>query len=210
MIMVWLLAGIAAVSIAFFIPPNSPELWPSLNAAAIPVVVYVVALAFYTLRSPITRRARTIAWIFICLVGGASYSSWTGLNETTHWQRDKLLQIHSVIVRGILAARAPSNLLRTLEVYHSQAPQKKETIAQVFQRLNERAGVGTNIYKPEFPTDSLSIIVQSLTENEVVLVGLHSYSKGRNPQFGNYGGRIGKVQEKYILTEKGIEYESEN
>jgi hypothetical protein len=210
MIVVWLLVGIVAVSVAFFIPPNSPELWPALNAAAIPVIVYILALAFYTLRSPITRKARIIAWVSILLVGGASYTSWTGMNKQSHWQHDKLLQIHAVIYRGVLQARVPENHLKTLEAYHSQGSRKKETLAQVFQRLNEGAAVGTNIYKPEMPNDSLSIVVQSLSENQVVLLGLHAYSKGRNPEFKNYGGRTGMIQEKYTLTEKGIVYESEN
>ena len=210
MIIVWLLAGIAAVSVAFFIPANSPELWPSLNAAAIPMVLYILALAFYTLRSPITRKARIIAWVSIFLVGGATYTMWSEMNSLSHYQHNKLLQIHSVIIRGILLARVPTIQLITLEAYHSQGSKKKETLAQVFQRLNDGAADGANIYKPESPGDSLSIVVQSLSENQVVLLGLHAYSKGRNPEFKNYSGRTGLVQEKYTLTEKGIAHESEN
>jgi hypothetical protein len=210
MIIIWLLGGIAVVTVAFFIPPNSTELWSSLNAAAVPVILYVLALGFYTLRSPITRKARIIAWVSILLVGGATYTSWSEMNALSHYQHNKLLQIHSVIIRGILLARVPTIQLATLEAYHSQVSKKKETLAQVFQRLNDGVAVGANIYKPESPGDSLSIVVQSLSENQVVLLGLHSYSKGRNPEFKNYSGRTGLVQEKYTLTEKGITHESEN
>jgi hypothetical protein len=210
MIIVWLLGGIVAVSVAFFIPPNSPELWPALNAAAIPVIVYILALAFYTLRSPITRKARVIAWVSILLVGGASSTSWSEMNKLSHWQHNKLLEIHSVIVRGIMHAYAPTNHLKTLEAYHRQGSRKKETLAQVFQRLNEGAAVGTNVYKPDNPGDSLSIVVQSLSDNQIVLLGLHAYCRGRNAEFKNHDGRTGMIQEKYTLTEKGISYESEN
>ena len=210
MIIIWLLGGIAAVTLAFFIPPNSTELWPSLNAAAIPVVLYILALAFYTLRSPITRKARIVAWVSIVLVGGATYSHWMGMNKTTHWQHDQLLTIHSVIIRGILQAHAPRLELDALEAYHKQGSKKKESLAQVFQDKNNGATVGTNLYKPEFPEDSTSIVVRSLTDNEIVLLGLHTYSKGRKADFKNYNGRVGKVQERFTLTEKGVTYESEN
>jgi hypothetical protein len=178
--------------------------------AAIPVILYVLALAFYTLRSPITRRARIIAWVSILLVGGATYSSWTGMNNTTHWQHDQLLRIHSVIVRGILFAKAPGYELSALEEYHKQGAKKKESLGHIFQRQNNGAGVGADIYKKDDPRDSTAIVVRSLSDNEVVLLGLHAYSKGRNPEFKNANGKTGMVQEKFTLTEKGIVYESEN
>lgn len=211
MIIVWLLVGIVAVSVAFFIPPNSPELWPALNTAAIPVIVYILALAFYTLRSPITRKARIIAWVSIILVGGATYTSWSEMNGLSHYQRNQLMKIHTVIVRGIMHAFIPTPQLDALEVYHKQGLKKKESLAQVFQRLNDGAKIGANIYKPQWAGDTtISITVQSLSENEVVLVGLHSYGRGRKVDFKNYNGRVGMIQEKYTLTEKGITHESEN
>jgi hypothetical protein len=207
---VWLLVGIVAVSVTFFIPPNSPELWPALNTAAIPVIVYILALAFYTLRSPITRKARIIAWISILLVGGATYTSWSEMNELSHYQRNKLLQIHSVIVRGIMGTFIPNSQLDVLEAYYKQGSNRKESLARVFERLNDGAKIGTNISRPEYTDNSISIIVQSLSDNEIVLLGLHSYGKGRKADFKNYGGKAGLIQEKYILTEKGITHESEN
>lgn len=211
MIIVWLLGGILAVSVAFFIPPNSPELWPALNTAAIPVILYILALAFYTLRSPITRKARIIAWVSITLVGTASYSSWTVMDALSHYQHNKLLEIHSVIVRGILLEFIPRRQLDALDAYYNQRSKKKESLVQVFQRINDGAKIGANIYKPQFAGDTtVSILVQSLSDNEVVLLGMHSYGRGRNADFKNYNGRVGLIQEKYALTEKGISHESEN
>ena len=211
MIIVWLLAGIAAVSVAFFIPSQSSELWPAINVAAIPVVVYLLALAFYTLRSPITRKGRIIGWIAVVLVGGATSVSWTTMDALSHYQHDKLLQIHSVIVRGILLAYAPKAELKALEAYHNQGSKKKESLSQVFQRLNGGAKTGTNIHKPEYEGDTtLSIVVQSLSDNEVVLVGSHSFGRGRKADFRNVNGGVGLIQERFTLTEKGVTYESEN
>jgi hypothetical protein len=210
MIIFWLLGGIVVVSVAFFIPGSSTELWPNINAAVIPLIVYILALGLYTLRSPITRKARIIAWLSIILVGSGTYTSWTVMDALSHYQHNKLLEIHSVIIRGIMRDRVPSRQLDALEVYHKQGAKKKESLAQVFQRLNDGAKIGANIYKPEWEGDSSSIVVQSLSENEVVLLGLHSYSRGRNADFRNYTGKVGLIQEKCTLTEKGITYESEN
>ncbi len=210
MIIIWLLGGIAAVTIAFFIPPTSSELWPSINAAAIPVILYVLALGFYTLRSPITRTARIIAWISIALVGAATYTAWSTMDSLSHWQHDQLLRIHTVITRGILQTFAPRYELNALEEFHKQRVKKRESLGHIFQRQNNGATLGSNIYKAESSEDSTAIVVRSLSDNEVVLVGSHTYSRGRNPDFKNVNGKIGVVQERFTLTEKGIVYESEN
>jgi len=210
MIIIWLLGGIAAVTIAFFIPSNSPELWPALNAAAIPVVLYLAALAFYTLRPPITKKARIIAWVSIILVGGATISHWTGMKAQSHWQHDQLLKIHSVIIRGILNAYGPRSELDALAEYHQQGSKKKETLGHIFQRKNNNATIGSNVHKAEFAQDSISIVVQSVSDNEVVLIGSHPFGKGRNPEFKNLNGKMGLIEERFTLTEKGVTYESEN
>jgi hypothetical protein len=210
MIIIWLLSGIAAVTLAFFIPPNSPELWPSLNVAMIPAVLYILALGFFTLRSPITLKARIIAWVSIALVGIATYVSWTGMDAQSHWQHNQLLKIQTVITRGALLSVAPPLELNTLKEYHKQGSKKKESLGQIFQRQNNGVTVGANLYKAFNTGDSTSIVIKSLSDNEVVLLGLHPFSRGRNPDFKNYNGNVGMVQELFTLTEKGIVYESEN
>ncbi|RPI02270.1 MAG: hypothetical protein EHM64_14260 [Ignavibacteriae bacterium] len=210
MIIIWLLGGIAAVTIAFFVPSNSPELWPSLNMAMIPAALYILALSFYTLRSPITRTARIVSWVIIVLIGGAMYSSWTGMEVQSRWQHNQLLKIHSAITRGLLQSYAQPAALSALKEYYQQGKTKKESLGKVFQRLNPGAAAGSKIQAADMPQDSSSIVVKSIAENEVVLLGRHQYSNGRNPDFKNYNGKTGKVQERFTLTEKGVSYESEN
>ena len=157
MIIIWLLSGIVVVTLAFFIPPNSPELWPSLNLAVIPVILYILALGFFTLRSPITLKARIIAWVSIALVGMASFFSWSGIDTQSHWQHNQLLKIHSVIIRSILRTYAPQYELNALNDYYQQGSKKKESLGQIFQRKNNSATVGTNIYKSETPEIALRL-----------------------------------------------------
>ena len=210
MIIIWLLSGIAAVSVAFFIPPVSSEFWPSLNLAAIPLIVYSIALAAFTIRSPISLTARIAAWVFVAAVGVATYSAWSGMDEECHWQHDRLLGIQTVVTRGILRSSATTILLNVLDEYHKQGMKKKESLGVVFGRLNNGATLGADIYKSQNPSDSCSIIVRAVSNDSVLLVGLHSFSHGRDPKFGNYDGRRGRVQEQFTLTEKGISYVTEN
>ncbi len=210
MIVLWLLVGIASVSIAFFIPANSPDVWPGLNAAAIPLAVYLIALVFTTLRSPISVKARIIAWTIVLVVGAANVWSWVGWDSESHWQHAQLLRIREVIVRGIMQTQVPDPLLKTLEAYHAQGGKKKESLAQVFRRLNDHATVGTDLRKPDTPGDSLSYVVQTLANDTIVVIGEHAYCTGKDPAFRNRNGRTGMVQARCTLTEKGVTYESEN
>jgi hypothetical protein len=49
-----------------------------------------------------------------------------------------------------------------------------------------------------------------MTDTEIVLVGQEMRVHGRNPAFVNFNGRIGMVQQRAVLTEEGVRYESEN
>jgi hypothetical protein len=44
----------------------------------------------------------------------------------------------------------------------------------------------------------------------IELLSQETYVKGRDPQFKNHNGQVGMIQEKIILTEKGITYVPEN
>jgi hypothetical protein len=70
--------------------------------------------------------------------------------------------------------------------------------------------VGINIYKSDFEGDSLKTFIQSLEPRRVVLVSQETYVNGRDPEFKNYNGQKGMIQEKCTLTEQGLNYESEN
>jgi hypothetical protein len=209
-LLLWIVGGIIFVSIAFLIPPSSMELWPQFYAAGVAAIVYLIALLSYAVRKPVSIKARIIAIAcFVIALGALTFSS-IQQDKQSHWQTDKLMQARSVIGRGIMLVKIPSPLLGTLQAFHQQGSTKKENLAQVFQRLNDNVSVGSNIYKPEYEGDVFKIFVQSLEPDRVELVSQETYVKGRNSQFKNYNGQKGMIQEKCILTAKGIKYESEN
>jgi hypothetical protein len=211
MMLRWLVTGTVLLAAAFFLPGISTEHWVNLNVAGVTAAVYVLALLFYTLRDPISRRALIAAWVVSIAVLASIATMWTGMDATAHWQKDQLLNIKQVISRGFITAEVPfEKLLPAFEAYHKQGPKKKETLGQVFRRLNPDATIGANIYQSRWEGDSLSVFVHALSDSVIVLVAQEAYVAGRQPAFPNYNGRTGMVQETFTLTPSGIRHESEN
>ena len=124
------------------------------------------------------------------------------------------MEIHTMITNGILQEELYTPLHKTLAAYYGQPGKKKETLGQVFQRLYPNGKVGENIHdvhqQDPKADDSLRIIVTTISDNEIGLVGYQFYSRGKNKEFKNYSGHFGSVQTNAVLTEKGVRYESEN
>jgi hypothetical protein len=209
MVVIWLLIGISVVTAAFFLPGNSVEAWPALNLAGIATLIYLLVLLLYTLRPPIPRKKIVISWILSLAVMVAIGFSWTGMERTTKWQRSQLSKIHTVIVRGIVLAEIPQ-LLGIVGQYHAQASGKKASLLELFKRKYPETALGANIYKPQSESDSLKVFVSAFSDNEITLIAHFPYAKGRDANYVSYTGRKGSVQEKFILTEKGVHHESEN
>lgn len=210
MILIWLVVGVVLTSVAFFLAPAGAELWPSLNAAGMVATFYLLALVFYSMRKPFSRRARIISWILVALVAGSVVTSWRTMDATTHWQRQTLLEIRGIIGEGIMRASIPDTLLNVLHQYYEQRPPKGASLGALFRGLYPAAKEGQR-WTVTSPDESPPFIfVGRIDENEIVLIGQETFLKGRDPQFSNYDGRKGMKQHRAILTEKGVTYESEN
>ena len=210
MVLIWLLVGIVAVSLAFFLPGQSIDPWVSLRPGEIVSAVFLVALVAYTTRKPFPAKQRIFSWVLVVVLLGGSLVLSNNLRETTTWQKDKLIEILGVIHRGIFLAEMPGPLLESLDKYYKQPERGRKPIGEVFREIKPSVKVGDNIRPQDLDQDSLKIFVASITPDEVVLVGQPSWGKGRDPDFDNYDGRKGLVQERATLTVKGVTYESEN
>jgi hypothetical protein len=208
--LLWIAAGVILVSAPFFLTPQSTELWPALNAAGIAASIYLVAFLAYVLRKPLPARTRLVGGIVTAIVMVCTAVTWTKMQEHSEWQAKKLMDIRELIGRGIRISIMPATLLKTLDAYHRQGAKKTKSLADEFRELQGGVRVGSNIYKPQYGYDDMKIIVETLEPDRVVLVSQETFVKGRNPAFGNYDGKTGMVQEKYILTERGLTHVSEN
>jgi hypothetical protein len=210
MIIIWMLIGTVLVSSSFFIPSPTLEVWPALNAAGIAAVLYLAVMLVYILRNPIPRKQRLIIGVAAIVSVVALGTHWKGMQNTTHWQQGQLLEIHSVIVRGILLSQGPTMLLSVLEDYEAQGNKKNKPLSQIFLKKYPDAKIGANIYVAPFGADSSRLFVTMVTDTMIVLTGSHPYSHGRTAAFLPFRGRQGAIQERYILTQKGVRHESDN
>ncbi|HEY6951068.1 MAG TPA: hypothetical protein VI758_01605 [Bacteroidota bacterium] len=208
--LLFLAAGVLLVYAAYSVPHRSPELWPALNAGGLATAVYLIALLFYILRKPLPTKVRTIAAVIAFVVMSSTAFAWIRFQEQTRWQADQMSRIRGLIDQGVRESTMPRYLLVTLDSFYHQPKGKRKTLGEVFQQLNNNAVVGTNIYTPQFTNDPFKICVRTLAADRIVIVSAAPVSKGRDPRFNNYDGRIGMCQDQYTLTERGITHESEN
>ena len=208
--LLWIAAGVVAVSLAFLLAPRSTELWPAVNLAGVIAGVYLVALLGYALRKPLSARLRNLVAIVALVVITCTAFTWLRTEVQARWQAEQLMKIRAIIGRGIMYYEMPKPLLKTLEAYHQQGARNKESLADLFRKLQPGAAVGSNIHKASWEGDSMKVIVEALDPDRVILVSQETYVKGRDPRFRNYDGKTGMVQEKFVLTEKRITHVSEN
>ena len=211
MMVVWLAVGIIGVSLAFLVPSPALNPWDPLNAAGLVALAYLAGLMAVTMRRPFPRRAKGLAWAVFLVVGTAIAFSWTGLERQVHFQVDQFSVIRHRIARGVINDQISTPLLQTLESYYQiHGTKKNTTIRSAFLRLYPGADVGTNLYRPTHERDSLMIIVTSIGDDAVSLVGQETNVPGRDPGFQNWDGRKGMIQYRATVTRKGVTYESEN
>lgn len=196
MIVLWLLVGITAVSIAFFIPGSPPEVWTNLNYAGIATLIYMVALLVYTLRAPFTKKAKaTVGGVSLVIILALA-ASWTGMDYTSHWQQQTLIDIRQIIGRGIIRAQVPDLLLSALQDFYRQPKGRSLSLGQVFRAKYPKAMVGDNIHVPDHKYDSLRVFLSALSDTQIVVSAQDIHARGRDPNFKNIDGRKGAVQER--------------
>ena len=208
--LLWSVCGVILVSLVFLLTPSAMDLWPSVNAAGIAGALYFVAMLAYTLRNPIGKGVRIWIGVAAIMVLALGAFTWQRVQAQTEWQAETLMKIRGVIGRGVMRRYMSEASLKTLDKFYQQRGPKKESMADIFCKENPGAAVGVNIYKPEWKDDKSQLIVTKLEPAAIELLSQETYVKGRDPQFKNHNGQLGMIQERFIVTEKGIEHVSEN
>lgn len=207
---VWLAIGVFLLVSAFFLTGESTGLWKQLAFSGIAGGAYLVTLVVYCTRPPIPPRRRWITIGITVLAIAAAGVGWAGQMERSQWQREAILYIRATVGRGNMFNRATEIIKKPFLEFHSQESRVKKSLSEVFLSTFPASKAGINIHEVAWPGDSLQIIIERIHENEIVLIALDPIAKGRNPTFRNIDGRFGKVQERFILREKGLTHESEN
>ena len=214
MIFLWLLAGAVLVTAAFFLPGRSVELWPNINSAGIALLAYLAVLTVSFLRrSDLTARRRYVVLGVILIALGGTFFSWRQMDRTSHWQRQTLGEIGSIIGRGIYQAMVPDSMLAVLEAYHQQGTRGKRSIGEVYRQTYPPARVGpawSTLEPTGMPNAPDDVFLTEISDTHVVLVARHPWYWGNDTSFVNVAGLTGKLQVRATLTEKGLRYVTEN
>jgi len=214
MVVLWLIVGCVVVSVAFFLPGRSPDLWPNINSAGLALLVYLIALlgAFFRSKHLTLRRRSGVLAIAVIAVIGCVFS-WKQVEDQSRWQRKTLGEIGTIIGRGIYIAMITDSLLSVLDDYHHQKGQSKLSLGQVYRKRYPPGNVGdpwSSIRPSGRPNPPDDIFLAAISDSQVVLVARHPWYRGLDTAFSTHNGPKGTIQVRATLTEKGLQYVTEN
>lgn len=214
MVVLWLIIGCVVVSVAFFLPGRSAELWPNLNSAGIALLTYLVVLLGVFLRSKhltLRRRSTVLAIAVITVIAGVF--SWKQMEDQSKWQRHILGEIGTIIGRGIYVAMITDSLLSVLDDYHHQKGKTKVSLGEIYRKRYPPGNVGdawSSLRPTGRPNPPDDMFLAAISDSQIVLVARHPWYRGMDTAFATYNGPRGTLQVRATLTEKGLQYVTEN
>jgi hypothetical protein len=214
MVVLWLIVGCLVVSVAFFLPGHSSELWPNINSAGLALLVYLgVLLGKFSRSKHLTLRRRGSILAIAILVVIAGVFSWKQMEDQSQWQRHKLGEIGTIIGRGIYTAMITDSLLSVLDDYHHQRGKTKVSLGQIYRKRYPPGNIGdpwSSIRPTGRPNPPDDIFLAAISDTQVVLVARHPWYRGQDTSFATYNGPRGTLQVRATLTQKGLQYVTEN
>jgi hypothetical protein len=214
MIFLWLIVGCVLVSAAYFLPGHSSELWPNINVAGMVVLVYLAALlGAFARRKDLSARRRTVIVTIAAVVIVAGIFTWSQMEDQSQWQRHKLGEIGTTIGRGIYGAYITDSLLTVLDEYYHQQGKARMTLGQVYKKRFPPGNVGNawSSFEPTgMPNPPKDVFLTEISDTKIVLVARHPWWHGKDAAFATFNGPRGTLQVRATLTEKGLQYDTEN
>ncbi len=199
---------------SFLLPGRSAELWPNINAAGFAALAYLAVLVIAFLRRADLSVRRRVIVTAIAVVGiGGTIFSWKQMDRTSHWQRQTLNEIATVIGRGIYLSMLPDSLLPVLDAYHQQSGGGRRTLGAIYRQHFPPGEVG-DAWSTLAPTGMANpqndVFLTEISDTHVVVVARHPWYHGNDAGFANAPDGQGRVQVRALLTEKGLRYVTEN
>lgn len=207
MALLWLLAGGVLLSVAYYLALDPYDPFTAMNAAGIAGAVYIIALLLVTLRKPFGAVGKVVWWALTLASLWAIWFAWSGMETTSRWQKERLIEVRQDLSRGILLSELYSPSLSLLKTKQSMSPDSGIAAAFAVQFPGMKQG---DTLKHATDEISVTLIVDSLLPDEVVLIGIEKYVEGTNPEFVNPGGKFGIRQARAVVRKEGIRYELQN
>ena len=204
----WILAGVLFVSIAFIVGSKS-GLVTAIDAAGITAGVYLIALTLFVVRKPLRWSTRIWAYLIVGFSLGIIAFSWYQTQHTTEQRTAIQREQMAERARGAAVGHMSRLFQRTLQEYYQGNARSKETLSDIFFRQYPAINDKSLASALNVDGSSMRRFFSSPAPDSLVLVA-QAKVKGRSPDFRNIDSTMGSIQEKMILTTKGMIHVSEN
>ena len=183
--------------------------WAATNVAGIISLFYVLAFIYNLTRPPMpSKQKRWVLSIATVVVAGTTFY-WTVMYTMTNWQAETLHTIHKVIVHGISVDLLRERGLKLLRSYALQSEPQKLSLGGIFRKETRYANPDSSII--ESPWDQYRLFAASVTDTQVVFVCQAIIRvDGERSDFRNFDGRNGMVQDRLVVSKRGMVYEIQN
>jgi len=206
----WVILTCILVTVAFVgMYISTREVWSATNAAGVIIAVYLVILVAWATREVQPRWCRIVWRVSIAVVFAGMTIHWVTMYSMTTWQYQTLHTIRKTVFHTTVFDYLQSRGLKTLQGYYTRNS-SSNSLAEVFNRLNPRLEPGTTLLDTLPAEDGMRIHAVSVSDSEIVLIGLSTIVEGEEPSFQNYDGRLGRVQNRLKITPRGLSYEIQN
>jgi hypothetical protein len=206
----WVILTCILVTVAFVgMYISTREVWSATNAAGVIIAVYLVILVAWATRE-LQPRWRRIVWrVSIAVVFAGMTIHWVTMYSMTTWQYQTLHTIRKTVFHIATFDFLQSRGLKTLQGYYTRNS-SSNSLAEVFNRLNPRLEPSTTLLDTLPAEDGMRIHAVSVSDSEIVLIGMSTLVEGEEPNFQNYDGHLGRVQNRLKITPRGLSYEIQN
>jgi len=212
---IWTTAGVLFVSALFFLPEQVDSLWPSIFISGAAAVVYLLLISIFwvnEVKDPSKKRAwRTLIAVLVVISLTAAAMDYVESRE----QQNRLSEIRETIEEGVTYSRINEPFNEVLNAYYdrNQVSESRELHTIFLSKYDslitgEREFLFGASRKDEDP--SMQLTLDKLQADSIVIVGVSSVVKGKEPKFTNYNGIKGHMQVRAVLTPEGVTYEREN
>lgn len=208
--LIWVAGGTFFVVLSLIISYEPTEPWNMVLPLFLISGVYILALALYSLRAPVSPRVRWSVLTLTLLVITSTGASWLLTRDHSESQRSRLLEVRTLIARQIMINETGDMLLPILRSHYELPPTSRSSIGATIRKFYPNLKVGENIRANSSWQDSVRIIVSSISDSSLILVAGDPVARGNDLSFLMIGGRPGGTQMRFTLTAEGISYVTEN
>ena len=209
MSIVWIIIGLIMAAVPFWLFSVPMDPWSGVNAGAVGAGLFAVIVVVAILRHPVfSRKARIYTALIFILFATAISVAWKTSYDQSHYQRQRLGEIRTVIGEGILESYSCQAALKTLRTYYMQKPGKRTPIGTLFLQVNNDC-IKDGLMVDADPRFHITYLTDR-TPTGITLLSVDSVARGRDEKFKNANGQIGRLQMRVSLTEKGVRHERDN